>query len=196
MKRLSIGARLGLWYAVVFALAELVFGAGSWLMLRHNVYEIVDDGLKSRIEDLRGFLEAQEKDSTLSDLRQQVTANFANTHAGDFLQLHLETGDLIYRSTFLESQISILIPPDQIKRPIFRSRRAEGRPLRFVFQRLQGKGHVFIVEMGTRADDAVQALNSYRSFLMLFAPLLLVVVTAVGYWMNRKALAPFDANQK
>jgi len=196
MKKLSFGARLGLWYAVVFALGELVFGVGSWLMLRHNVYEIVDDSLEGRVEDLRGFLEAQKKDSTVSDLREQVTANFADTHAGDFLQLHLETGELIFRSAFLESQQSILIPPDDIKRPIFRSRRVEGRPLRFIFQRLQANGHVFIVEMGTRADDAVQALNSYCSSLMTFAPLLFLTAAGVGYWMNRRALAPDDDIRK
>jgi len=192
MKKLSFGVRLALWYAVVFALAELVFGVSSWLILRQGVYDIVDDNLQGRIDELRGFLEAQKKDGTLAELRQQVTANFAITHSGDFLQLHLETGELIYRSTFLESHPSILIPPNEIRRPIFRSRLAEGRPLRFIYQRLQVNGHVFIIEMGTRAEGAVQALSSYRLCLMIFAPLLLVVVAGIGFGMNRSALGLVD----
>ena len=195
MKKLSFGVRLTVWYALIFALAELVFCVGSYLILRHNVYDVVDDGLEHRINDPRAFLEEQKNDSTVAELRQEVTAHFAITHSGDFLQLNLETGELIYRSAILESQASIFVPLDEIKRPIFRSRRADGRPVRFTFQRLTANGLVFIVEMGTRADAAVQALASYRLFLMIFTPLLFLIATVVGYWINRKALAPGDESQ-
>ena len=42
MKRLSIGMRLTLWYLVIFALGELVFGLGMWLILRDSVFDMVD----------------------------------------------------------------------------------------------------------------------------------------------------------
>jgi len=32
---------------------ELVFGASMWLILRHNLYDLVDDGLESQVEDLK-----------------------------------------------------------------------------------------------------------------------------------------------
>ena len=46
MRRLSIGVRLTLWYLAIFALAQFVFGAGMWFILRHNLYDLVDDGLE------------------------------------------------------------------------------------------------------------------------------------------------------
>jgi heavy metal sensor kinase len=193
MKKLSIGVRLTLWYVAIFALGELVFGAGMWFILRHNLYDIVDDGLESQVDDLKNFLDAQKKDATIAKLQEEVNESYAIEHSGDFLELYTEGGDLIYRSTFLQGHQSILLPPDQIKRPLFRSRGAEGRHFRFVFERLNAAGRVFIVEMGTTADDAVATLHLFRFYLWIFAPLLLLVAAGFGYWMSRRALSPVDA---
>ncbi len=46
--------------------------------------------------------------------------------------------------------------------------------------------------MGAPADDAVETLHLFRSYLLMFAPLLLIVAAGVGYWMSRRALSPVD----
>jgi hypothetical protein len=46
MKGLSIGVRLTLWYLLVFAAAQFLFGFGMWFTLRHRLYEIADDADK------------------------------------------------------------------------------------------------------------------------------------------------------
>src|SRR5215471_6392312 len=169
MMKLPLGVRSTVGYVAAFALGQLIIGVGVWLMLRHNLYLIIDHSLECRIEDLKSLLEAQKKDATVAELQQQATAKFAIEHAGDFLQLHLETGELIYRSAFLQSHSSILIPPDEIKRPIFRSSRAEGRPLRFICQTLKANGHVYAVQLGAPADDVVEMMKVFRLFLMIMA---------------------------
>src|ERR1700741_4094870 len=83
--RLSIGVRLTLWYLAIFALAQLVFGAGMWFILRHNLYDLVDDGLEAQIDDLKSFLEAQKKDATLAKLQEEVTETYGIEHSGDYL---------------------------------------------------------------------------------------------------------------
>lgn len=193
MKRLSIGVRLTIWYVAIFALGEIVFGTGMWFILRQNLYDLVDDGLESQVEDLKSFLEAQKKTATVAKLQEEVNESYGIEHSGDFLELYIETGDLIYRSIFLQAHHSVLITPDQIKRPVFRSRNVEGQHFRFVFQTLNANGHVYTVEMGAPSDDAVETLQQFRSYLLMVAPLLLLVAAAVGYWMSRRALAPVDA---
>src|SRR5580765_2065571 len=193
MRKLSIGVRLTLWYVAIFALGEIIFGAGMWLILRHNLYDLVDDELESQVEHLRTFLQAQKKDATIAKVQEAVTESYALEHAGDFLELYVETGDLIYRSSFLQSYQSILIPLVQVNRPQFRTRHVEGRHFRFVFQKLDANGHVYTVEMGVPADDAVETLYLFSTYLLMFAPLLLLVAALVGYWMSRRALSPVDA---
>src|SRR6266852_2244028 len=66
---LSIGFRLTLWYVAVFAVAQLVFGASMYLILRQSLYSITDDALHDQIDDLTHFLEAQKKNVTVAKLQ-------------------------------------------------------------------------------------------------------------------------------
>lgn len=84
MKHLSIGVRLTLWYLAIFALGELVFGAGMWFILRQNVYDMVDDDVESQIDDLKNLLELQ-KDTSIDKLREEVNETYTIEHPGDYL---------------------------------------------------------------------------------------------------------------
>jgi heavy metal sensor kinase len=193
MRRLSIGLRLTLWYLVIFAIAQLVFGAGMWFILRHNLYDLVDDELESQVEDLKSFLQSQPKDRSIAKLKEEVNETYAIEHSGDFLEVYAENGELIYRSAFLQAHPAALLPPDQVQRTILKSRRIDSRPFRFILQKLEVNGRVYTMEMGAPADDAVETLSLFRSYLLMFAPLLLLVAAAGGYWLSRRALSPVDA---
>jgi heavy metal sensor kinase len=193
MRRLSIGVRLTLWYLSIFALAQILFGAGMWFILRHNLYDLVDDGLEAQVDDLKNFLQSQPKDSPVAKLQEEVNETYTIEHSGEFLELYADNAQLIYRSPFMQAHQSALLPPDQIQRPIMRSRRIDGRPFRFALQKLAVNGHAYTVEMGIPADDVVETLHLFRFYLLMFAPLLLLVAAGGGYWLSRRALSPVDA---
>jgi len=193
MRRLSIGVRLTIWYLAIFALAQLVFGAGMWFILRHNLYDLVDDGLEEQIDDLKNFLQSQPKDRPLAKLQEEVNETYAIEHSGEYLEVYAESDQLIYRSTFLQAHPSVLLPPDQVKRPILRSRKIDDRPFRFSFQKMEINGHTYTVEMGVHADDVVETLHLFRFYLWMFAPVLLLVAAGGGYWLSRRALSPVDS---
>ena len=181
MRRLSIGVRLTIWYLAIFALAQLVFGAGMWFILRHNLYDLVDDGLEEQVDDLRNFLRSQPKDRPLAKLQEEVNETYAIEHSGEYLEVYAENDRLIYRSSFLQAHPSALLPPDQVKRPTLRSRKIDDRPFRFSFQKMEINGHTFTVEMGVHADDVVETLHLFRFYLWMFAPVLLLVAAGGGY---------------
>jgi heavy metal sensor kinase len=193
MKRLSVGVRLALWYLAIFALGELVFGAGMWFILRHNLMDIVDDDLETQADDLTRFLQAQNQDSSLAKLQQSAQQTYAIEHSGDYLGLYTESGELIYQSEFLKSHPKALIPLSQIEKPIYKIRKINGHHFRFLSERLHVQNRIYITEIGIPADDAIETLQLFRFYLLLFAPLLLLVAAGVGYWMSRRALSPVDA---
>jgi heavy metal sensor kinase len=193
MKKLSIGVRLTILYVAIFAFGEVLFGGGMWLILRANLFDIVDDGLESQVDDLKAFLATQKKDASVAKLQEEVTETYGIEHSGDYLALYSEGGDVLYQSAFLRAHPALLLPPDKINDPIYRRRRLEGRHFRFIFQKLDVNGHNFTVEMGAPSDDAVDTLHQFRAYLLWFAPLLLVVAAGLGYWMSRRALSPVDA---
>jgi heavy metal sensor kinase len=192
MKRLSIGLRLTLWYLVIFALGEVVFGAGMWFILRDSVIDMVDDDIETQVDDLSHLLETQANDASVSTLQALMKEAYGSEHWGDYLAIYTGDGQTLYQSVFLQSN-SLLMPPQAVQKTIYTSRDIRGEHFRFTFQRLSSKGRTYVVEAGLPADDAFDTLRLFRSYLLMFAPLLLLIAAGVGYWMSRRALAPVDA---
>jgi signal transduction histidine kinase len=193
MTKLSIGVRISLWYLAIFVLGQFLFGGGMWLILRHNLYDLVDDSLEVQVDDFKSFMLTQKRDASIAKLQEEVNEAYGIEHSGDYLEVYAENAQLIYRSQFLQAHPSALLPPDQVKRPVMRSRSIAGRPYRFALQKLNINGHVFTVQMGLPADDVVETLHLFRYYLLMFAPLLLLVAAGGGYWLSRRALAPVDS---
>ena len=118
MRRLSIGLRLTLWYLTIFALAQLAFGAGMWFLLRHHLYELVDNALRGQIEDLENCMAAQDKDATITKLQEEVSEVYLLEHSGDYLELSAENDALIYRSSFLQTH-PVKLSAGPGNRPVF-----------------------------------------------------------------------------
>jgi two-component system, OmpR family, heavy metal sensor histidine kinase CusS len=193
MKKLSIGVRLTMWYLAIFALAQLIFGAGMWVILRHHLYDLVDDGLDAQVDDLKSFLDAQKKDASIAKLQEEVSEAYAIEHPGDYLQVTAENNELIYCSAFLQSHALAPELPRRGGQIKFWNRRFGARSFRFAVHILQANGHTYTVEMGVPTDDVVETLSTFRNYLLLFAPLLLLFLATGGYWLSRRALSPMDA---
>lgn len=192
MRKLSIGIRLTLWYLAIFALAQLVFGVGMWLLLRNHLYDLADDNLESQLEDLQKFFEAQRKDTSVSALQQVLTEGFTD-HAGDYLQVYAGKGNWIYQSGFMKAHPLQPVEPEQVARLSFEDHWMDGKPLRFATRRFEVNGHAYAVQTGLQIDDLVSTLSAFRIYLLMFAPLALLVAASGGYWLSRRALAPVDA---
>jgi Signal transduction histidine kinase len=194
MKRLSIGVRLTLWYLAIFALGEFVFGAGMWFILRENLYDMVDDDLEAQIVDLQTLLQVQDKNASASQLSEQLKATFGIERSGDYVAVYGENGDPLYRPLFWQAHsIAFSQPSLKENRPVATGKKVDGRLFRFVSQRLYVNGHSYTVQIAAPADDAVDTLQRFRAYLLVFSPLLLMLGAGVGYWMSRRALAPVDA---
>src|SRR3984957_2660892 len=193
MKKLSIGFRLTLWYLTIFALAQFVFGAGMWFILRHHLYNLVNAGLEAQVDDLQNFMEAQKKDASIVKMQEEVDEAYSIEHSGDYLELRAEHGEVIYRSPFLKAQTLQLPPSRRGSSAIFNDRKFDGRSFRFLLQSLEANGHVYSAEIGASTDGVVETLTLFRFYLLMFAPLLLLVAAGGGYWLSRRALAPVDS---
>ncbi|HTS35481.1 MAG TPA: ATP-binding protein [Candidatus Solibacter sp.] len=193
MKRLSIGMRLTLWYLAIFALAQIVFGAGMWFMLKQHLFDLVDDGLEEQVDDLRSLLQTLGPAPAAARLRQGVNDAYAIEHLGNYLALYDQSGEVIYRSSFLQTHQTSIPAPDRVDRPRFANRRFEHRAFRFLKEQLSVNGHLYTVEMGAPSDDVMETLATFRSYLLMFAPVLLLAAAGGGYWLSHRALSPVDA---
>jgi len=192
MRRLSIGLRLTLSYFIVFAAAQLLFGFGMWFILRHSLFEISDNELANQMDDLRHFLQAQKKDASIAKLQEEVTESYVLEHSGDYLQIYAPPSDWIYRAPFMQ-KASFTPTADRFLQAVHANRRVGGKPFRFVSQSIVVSGRRFDVQTGVPIDDETQTLALFRSYLLLFAPVILLAASMVGYWVSTRALSPVDA---
>lgn len=192
-KHLSIGLRLTLSYLLIFAVGQCVFGLGMWGILRHNLYDIADDTLEGQIDDARHFLEAQRIDASVSKLQEEVNETYVLEHSGDYLQIQDEYGDWIYRSSFLQQHNLPPVVANQLKGPSYEDRTVGNRPFRFLSATVEVYGRTFVIQTGVPEHDILRTLSSFRRYLLIFAALMLLAASAVGYWLSRRALAPVDA---
>jgi len=196
MKRLSIGLRLTLWYLLVFAAAQFLFGFGMWFMLRHSLYEIADEALTNQVDDLRHFLEAQKKNASIAKLQEEVTEAYVLEHSGDYLQIYILPDQWIYRAPSMQKAsfpLSVELSGNLLRQPIYEDRRVGGRPFRFVTQHLEVHDRQFTVQTGVPIDDVAHTLALFLRYLGMFAPLIFFSASAVGYWISGRALSPVDA---
>lgn len=197
MTRLSIGMRLTLWYLAIFALGQLAFGAGMWLVLRHHLVSIVDDNLRDQTEDLRSFLESQKKNADLAKFQEEVTETYSQEHAGEYLALSTSSGDPVYISDFLKkngfASLTSIQNTGAEAPALFEDRVIGGKRLRFFRSRVDTHGFAFTVQVGAPTEEVWKTLDTFRSYLLLLAPLVLVTSAAGGYWLSHRALAPVDA---
>jgi heavy metal sensor kinase len=193
MKKLSIGLRLTLWYLAIFAVAQLVFGAGMWFVLRNHVYDLVEDDLEGQVDDLENFLRAQSKDASVAKLQEEFAETYVLEHSGDYLQVYAGNGKWIYRSAFLQQHPLPPVEPAAVSDTSFEDRRLGGRPFRFATHKSQANGLTVTVQTGVSTEDALETLASFRRDLLMFAPLIFLVAAVGGYWLSRRALSPVDS---
>ena len=192
MKKWSIGVRLTLWYLVLFAVAQLIFGIGMWFLARRSLYRITDDALQGQIDDLTNFLKAQKKNASVAKLQEEVAEAYLLEHSGDYLQIYDDSdGAWIFRADFLK-QHALTALAGRLTHAHYRNEQL-GRPLRFVTQRINANGRMFTVQTGLPLDQVDQMLTLFRGYLLMFAPSLLLAAAGVGFWLSRKALSPVDA---
>jgi heavy metal sensor kinase len=192
VKKLSIGLRLTLWYLAIFLLAELIFGAGMWLILRQNLFDIADNALEGQAADLQRFLEARE-DVPLAQLQAEISEDYKIERSEDYLQISDAGGNSIYRSRFFEEHP---LPPrslDELDRPRYENRKLGHERFRLLSKQIDVNGRVYIVRIGHPMHEEIETLDDFRRYLLWFAPLLLLGASAGGYWLSRRALAPVDA---
>jgi two-component system, OmpR family, heavy metal sensor histidine kinase CusS len=110
---------------------------------------------------------------------------------------------MIYQSPFLQANPlplwkpgtvkPVLVKPGRRRRPYYEDVWLGGKPFRFATQDVDVNGTVYVVQTGLVTHDVLRTLSRFRLYLLMYAPLLLLVAAGGGYWLSRRALSPVDA---
>ena len=188
MKPLSIGLKLTVWYSAILLSTLILFGFIAFFAMRRGIRRSVDDGLRERLNGIRAVMnnvlpEGRER------LRDELREHAEVRGERDFSQISDAKGHWVFRSDLMGR---FDVPKGgKPKHPYF-DVKVRGLPLRVLSREIHVDGQAYLVQVATPVRDFDKALDRLMWILLLSSPLLLVLASAGGYWMSRRALEPVD----
>lgn len=185
MKPRSIGARLTAWYAAAFAVSLVLLGGGMWLAVQQGLYHAMDESLRDRVEGIRIFIEDHKTRLFLDEVREEFRAH------GDLFQVLDERGTWIHQAESLQDET---FPEAGAlnSEPYFANTTVAGAPVRFLSRSVEIDGHVYTIQAAAPLGELRQGLRDALWLLLPILPVALLIASAGGYWISRRALAPVD----
>ncbi len=189
MKPLPIRVRLTLWYSAVLAISLALLGAAAWFGIRASLYRAVDADLLGRAVGVRQSLEHELTSRSAEEAKDEL----AEHGRGDALQIRDDRGIWLYRAPRAIDTQTPLEPLKVGADPRLTRITIGGFPFRSVTAAATIDGRLYTFQIVEPLHDIEAALNQFRRLMTIVLPLLLVIATAGGYAISRRALAPVDA---
>src|SRR5882724_5321249 len=185
-RSLSIGVKLTAWYGVCMAGALCTLCILAFYSMRQSIHSTVDEQLQDRMNAVRQAVNLSLQTGNADALRSELDEDSELRPQIDLLQVWDDQGNVIYQSTPLHA--NGLPPPVAESHSI--TMWISGEPVRVLQSSMMVNDRVYRVQVAARMEEFYKALGRFRTRLLIFAPLALLLAASLGYWISRRALAP------
>ena len=186
--RISISLRLTIWFGGIFLAGWVLFGMAMWLNLKHTLADERYLTLSRRIDRLRTLLDKSQD----AGARNEDFKEFAHATGGGLAEIFRADGSRVLPSPTpaaqafpwpainagAEEKFSNVIAPDQ--------------PYWVLARRSTLNGETIYLTAAAPEGGNLLVLDRFWEGLIASAPILLLISSAGGYWLSRKALKPVD----
>ena len=186
--RISISLRLTIWFGVIFLAGWVLFGMAMWLNLKHTLADERYLTLSRRIDRLRILLDKDEDaDARIDDFKE-----FAHATGGGLAEVFRADGSRVLPSPTTAAQA---FPWPAISSGVdekFYHVQAPDQPYWVLARRSTLNGETVYLTAAAPEGGNLLVLDRFWEGLLASAPILLLISSAGGYWLSRKALKPVD----
>lgn len=187
----SIRVRLTLWYFGIFAATFGIYAAGILLAMRAGVDAVIDEELRVRLQGVQSFMERHDPTVSLEEMQYEFREHSGLRPGGDLLQVSDVEGKWLFQSrSILDYEVGR--PPTDLQAPLYETLDLKGDRLRVLSARFSVSGSTYTAQLAAPVVEAYKILQRFQWLLLSSIPLVLVLASAGGYWMSRRALAPVD----
>jgi heavy metal sensor kinase len=180
--------RLTAWYFLVLCLAFGAFSFLAFFEVRRSIHSAVDEGLRDRAADIQELLERQ---WSPEQVQRELAAGSSVRGEDDILQIAETRREWAYSSvSAVHYRLQLAKSGKAGDNFHFLTMYSEGMPLRILNGQLRTGDKTYDVQIAAPMDDFYNAVNRFGLLLLLSVPVLLLVASAGGYWLSRKAVAP------
>jgi len=190
MPRWSISLRLTLWFGSIFFIGWLLFGLAMWLNLQSTLTNERYQTLSRRIERLQDLLRKTQDES--EEDRHQEFREFARATGNGLNEVFRMDGGRVFPSPSAAAK-SFPWPALQTDNHESFSRvSAAGQSYRVLVRPFTLANQSLYLAAAAPEAGNILILSSFLVALLASAPVLLLVSSACGYWVGRRALKPVD----
>ena len=189
-ERVSISLRLTLWFGCAFFAGWLLFGVSMWANLRHTLTAERHQTLDRRLDRLEQLL--VKDDNGGASKRDHDLAEFAHATGNGLVEVLRPDGTPAYGSPTAAAS-SFPWPTLRPDDPSMFVRVTSDKQTYWVLARpLSVSGHPLVLIAAAPEAGNLLVIQNFLWGLLASAPLLLVISSAGGYWLSRRALKPVD----
>ena len=186
--RTSISLRLTIWFGVIFLAGWVLFGMAMWMNLKHTLADERYLTLSRRIDRLRTLLDKNQD----SDARYEDFKEFAHATGGGLAEIFRADGSRAFPSP---TPAAKAFPWPVIQSGAdekFYHVNAPDQPYWVLARRSTLHGEIVYLTAAAPEGGNLLVLNRFWEGLIASVPILLLISSAGGYWLSRKALQPVD----
>jgi len=184
----SISLRLTIWFGVIFLAGWVSFGLAMWLNLKRTLADERYQTLSRRIDRLRTLLDKNED----ADARSEDFKEFAHATGGGLAEIFRADSSRALPSPTPAAQAfpwpAIAAGADEKFYHVI----APDQPYWVLARRSTLNGETVYLTAAAPEGGNLLVLDRFWEGLIASAPILLLISSAGGYWLSRKALKPVD----
>jgi heavy metal sensor kinase len=185
--RASIRVRLTAWYSVVLFLMLVLYATATFVAVRHEFLERLDEELRDDFETAQGLLAPAPGGVTpLADVYRDT-----DTDQDRARDVWSATGERVYQSG-ASTGLPPVVPAAATATPRYESIVLNGRRWRTLTGTWMAGGRTSILRVARSADRVQDQLWEIAVVLVFGLPLVVALAGVGGYLLARRALAPID----
>ena len=184
----SIRARLTAWYAVVLTLMLIVYATATYLAVRHEVLEQLDEELHEAAESAEGRLTWEADGRIALPADRHDVSDHGLEQAYDVWSVN---GERLLRSG-ASIDLPPAMPPIGTAHRVYDSVAANGQRWRTLTTTARVADRAVVLRVARSEDALRDQLSEVLVVLTLGLPLVVVLAGIGGYALARRALTPID----
>lgn len=185
--RFSISLRLTLWFGMLFFLGWMLFGTVMWLNLQHTLTSERRGTLARRIDRLQLLLI-----QSAAGNPNRAFEDFAHATGNGLVEIFDARGQLAFPSP--SSAASFFPWPSSAAtgKGIFVQVDSNGQQYWVLTRPFVLSSHAYVLAAAAPETGNQLVLDNFWRGLWISVPFFLLVSSAAGYWISRRALRPVD----
>jgi heavy metal sensor kinase len=187
--KLSIRARLTLWFSAVVALIILLLGTGIFIGASWGLQRAADLELKTGLDGASAFIQKKFGLHQMDHLSDELQEHSSLLPRGKMLRVRYVNGPLVYEAAGMKELK--LAPPDH-ERTVTQSVVVNGRPYRTI-QKLVALGPDWmLVELAVDQKEYAELMQRLIWLLICSLPAAILLAAFAGYWTSNRILVPLN----